>query len=170
MLDSSMPLSFVDDLLRSGFHLCLHLYWTFFWWYSEGGKVFHYFSKMVLIQWCIWIHFQEGTIQNKIIKEKKKRWNQTQKAAFSCFIWGNFMFSQLKQAMIFWICYYISGLLKVIMQSLSKVCCKAPWADILKSPCKSAWHSLTRNKTRLKAPMFSLKTHMAVVAVLAYAG
>lgn len=31
MLDSSMPLSFVDDLLRSGFHLCLHLYWTSFW-------------------------------------------------------------------------------------------------------------------------------------------
>lgn len=27
---------------------------------------------MVLIQWCIWIHFQEGTIQNKIIKGKKK--------------------------------------------------------------------------------------------------
>lgn len=27
MLDSSMPLNFVNnDLLRSGFHLCLHLY------------------------------------------------------------------------------------------------------------------------------------------------
>lgn len=83
---------------------------------------------------------------------------------------GNCTFSQLKQVIRFWICYNISGLPWVIMQSLSKVCCKASWTDIFKSPCKSAWHSFKRNKTRLKAPVFSLKTHMAMVAVFAYVG
>lgn len=156
------------------FTFVLYLYWTFFWWYSEGGKVSHCFSNMMPIQWCIWIHFHMGTIQNKIIKNNNNnKWNQTQKPSCftvlyeeaSCFL----NWSKLSFFFIFWICYYISWLLKVIMQSLSKVCCKAPWADIFKLPCKSAWHSFTRNKTRLKAPMFSLKTHMAVIAVLAYA-
>lgn len=40
--------SFVNDLLRSGFSLYLHMYWSFFWWYSEGGKEFNCLSKMVL--------------------------------------------------------------------------------------------------------------------------
>lgn len=40
--------SFANDLLRSGFSLYLHMYWSFFWWYSEGGKEFNCLSKMVL--------------------------------------------------------------------------------------------------------------------------
>lgn len=173
--------SFVNDLLRSGFHLCLHMCWTFSWWYSEGGKEFDCLSEMVLngSQTDPVLHLDsisQGTIWNKTLRyffyfnENQKSWKPSHVTVSYEGRAGNSMFSQLKQVIRFSTCYYISGLLWVIMQTLSKVCCKASWAHTFKSPCKSACHSFKRNKTRLKAPVFSLKTHMAVVAVLAYVG
>lgn len=66
-------LSFVNDLLMSGFFLYLHMCWTFFWWYSEGGKGLDCLSKMMLngSQNDLVLHLDslpQGTMWNKTLE------------------------------------------------------------------------------------------------------
>lgn len=87
--------SLVNDLLRSGFHLCLHICWTFFWWYSEGGKEFDCLSEMVLngSQTDPVLHLDslsQGTIWNKTPEKLfffKLKSEVLKALTFYCFIW-----------------------------------------------------------------------------------
>lgn len=111
--------SFVKDLLRSGFHLCLHMCWTCFWCYSEGGKEFVYLKRCWMDLRLILDSLSQQTILNKTLKKKIFFLNWNQKSILQPFHFavscegeaGNFLFFQLKQVIRFWIHYDVSRLL-----------------------------------------------------------